>query len=149
MIHVSRLLIVDDEPDVLNILSEMATSFLHHVVVETADSAVEALERIKAARYDVVLSDLMMPGMTGVELAVHIRAISPCTPIVIMSGAPDLSDRVRGHDIFGFITKPIHHQALIHVLSQAMTFGRAQSPYPERSANRVLALYPNCWRHRD
>ena len=127
----------------------MATAFLHHVVVDTEDSAVAALERIKTTRYDVVLSDLMMPGMTGVELAVRIRAISPCTPIVIMRGVPDVTERVRGHDVFAFIAKPIHHQALIHVLSQAMAFGRAHSPYPERSASRIVALYPNCWRHGD
>jgi DNA-binding NtrC family response regulator len=149
MIRISRLLIVDDEPDVLEILSQMATYFLHHVVVETADSAFAALERIKTTHYDVVLSDLMMPGMSGVDLAGHMRAISPGTPIIIMSGAPDLSDRIRGSDVFGSISKPIHRQALIHIVSQAMAYGRAQDPFPEQPANRALALYPNCWRHRD
>jgi two-component system copper resistance phosphate regulon response regulator CusR len=149
MMRIARLLIVDDEPDVLDILSQLATAFLHHVLVETADSAFSALERIKATRYDVVLSDLLMPGMSGVDLAEHIRTISPCTPVIIMSGAPDLSDRVRGHDIFGFIAKPIHHQALIRVVSQAMAFGRAHDPFPDQPVQRVLALYPNCWRHGD
>ena len=149
MIRIARLLIVDDEPDVLDILSQMATAFLRHVLVETADSAFAALERIKTTRYDVVLSDLLMPGMSGVDLAEHIRTISPCTPVIIMSGAPDLADRVRGHDVFGFIAKPIHHQALIRVVSQAMAFGRAHDPFPDQPVNRVLALYPNCWRHGD
>ena len=94
MLASPRLLIVDDDPMLLRLLSLLVTSQLEQVLVDTADSPFLALDRVKANAYDVVISDVRMPGMNGIDLASRIGEISPSTAIVLISGALDHSDRV-------------------------------------------------------
>ena len=94
MPRISRLLIVDDDPLVLDLLSRLATSRLEQVLVETVDSPYLALERMKTKEYDVIISDVRMPGMNGLDLASRIGTTSPCTSIVLISAALDHSDQV-------------------------------------------------------
>lgn len=80
-----RVLIVDDECIVLTICSNMLINLDFRV--DVASSGNEALEYLKKHRYDLVLSDLIMPEMDGVELAGRIRQLAKNTKIVIMTGA--------------------------------------------------------------
>jgi len=82
-----NILVVDDQP----ILCEMFTEYLRHDWhnVDTAFSGEEALERFKSANFDLVITDLAMPGMTGEQLAAAIKAITPEVPIVLLTGFND------------------------------------------------------------
>ncbi len=79
-----NILVVDDQP----VLCEMFTEYLRHDWhnVETACDGQDALEKFRSATFDLVITDLAMPGMTGEQLAAAIKAISPATPVVLLTG---------------------------------------------------------------
>src|SRR5690349_17491222 len=82
---VARILVVDDDPILLHALAETISRRLH-AVVDSATSASTALERLRGARYDVVLSDVKMPEMNGLRLLQEIEKIAPHVPVVLMTG---------------------------------------------------------------
>jgi CheY-like chemotaxis protein len=81
--EMTKILVVDDEPANLKILRYI----LDHEGYETAGAkdGVEALELLAESRFDLVLSDVKMPRLSGVALARHLRSNMPVTPIVLMS----------------------------------------------------------------
>jgi CheY-like chemotaxis protein len=84
------VLLVDDDPMVLAGTSAMLEDLDHRVVVAT--SAAEALEVLRSdAPLDLVITDHAMPGMTGVELARHIRDIRPGLPIILATGYAEVT----------------------------------------------------------
>lgn len=76
-----RILIVDDDEMLLNLLSSMIT--LMGFEVDTAGSGDEAINQFTEKPFDIVLTDLNMPGMDGWSLARHIKCLSPDTPVVL------------------------------------------------------------------
>lgn len=126
MLHISRVLIVDDDPIVLTLLSQLATCHLEQVLVETTDSPYMALDRIKINAYDVVISDVRMPGMNGLDLASRIGTISPSTSIVLISGALDRSDQVWSCDILAYLERPIDRDLFIRTVAHAIEKGHPQ-----------------------
>jgi signal transduction histidine kinase len=87
-----RVLIVDDEPDVGRSLARLLEGHGHDVVV--AQNAEAALRAFEARSYDVVLTDVVMPGMGGVALVRSLRALNPAAAVIAMSGqGGDLSEQ--------------------------------------------------------
>jgi CheY-like chemotaxis protein len=81
-----RILVVDDEPAV-GLSIKFALEGAGHFV-EIVNSGQEALRKFEVEKYDVVLTDFMMAGMTGVQLAERIKWRSPAQPIILFSGFP-------------------------------------------------------------
>src|SRR6266566_939443 len=82
----SHVLLVDDDPALLQALPETLRLRMSEVTVETADSAPAALDRIAARDYDAIVTDIKMPGMDGLALLAEIRGRRPDTPILIITG---------------------------------------------------------------
>jgi CheY-like chemotaxis protein len=80
------ILIVDDEEPIRTLFSEILTELYTCRFAKTVE---EAMERLKAESYDVVITDISMPGMSGLELLGHIRQTQPDTPVIVMSGIND------------------------------------------------------------
>ncbi len=103
-----RVLLVDDEPGLLAGMVRSLRS--EHFELATANSGAEALELLRnRGPYAVIVSDLKMPCMDGVELLGRTRTVSPDTIRVLFTGAPDLAraiDAVNEGAIFRFMTKP-------------------------------------------
>ena len=95
MEHVARLLVVDDEAPVRRMLLDVFRSFGHDVVV--AASGDEALRLFAEGDYDVVVTDLLMPGMSGWEVIARLRRAAPRVPVILLTGsAPDVdAEQVR------------------------------------------------------
>src|SRR5688572_21894517 len=108
-----KILVVDDVPMNVRLLQDVLTVKNYDVV--TASSGLEALERIRSEKPDLVLLDVMMPGMTGYEVCQVIRADAAIRmlPVVLVT-ALDPSERIKGLDAGAddFLTKPINQQEL-------------------------------------
>ena len=81
-----RIMVVDDDPALLEALPETLRLRMNGVTVDTADSAAAALDRIASQNYDAIVTDIKMPGMDGLALLSEIRARRPDTPILIITG---------------------------------------------------------------
>ena len=82
----ARVLIVDDDNNVRDTLYELLAA---EYACQTAETAEKACARLEADTYDVVLTDISMPGLSGVELLGHIREKYRETPVIIISGIGD------------------------------------------------------------
>lgn len=108
----ARLLIVDDEPDMLAILREWFACFGAHT--QTAANGFEAVRHIKAQPCDLVITDLMMPGLNGLQLLGIIKELDPTIEVIILTGEGTLEDAVialRGGNAFDFFQKPLRSLA--------------------------------------
>src|SRR3989441_3678614 len=134
----ARVLIVDDDPALLQALPQGLQLRMAGVTVETADSAAVALDRIAARDYDAIVTDIKMPGMDGLTLLAEIRARQPDTPILIITGHGeyDLSVRALRGGAYDFIQKPIDRDHFVALLYRAI---RAHA-LNRRGRDRQLAL---------
>ena len=101
----SKILIVDDDDAIRDTLYELLSE---EYVCQTAETAEKAWARLEADSYDVVLTDISMPGLSGLELLGHIRQKYADTPVIIISGIGD-QEHARGLiklGAFDFLLKP-------------------------------------------
>jgi PAS domain S-box-containing protein len=123
-----RILFVDDEPMLVEIACRSLTWLGYRVTPMT--SSLEALERFKAAPddFDVVVTDLTMPKMTGDELAAAIRTIRPDMPIILCSGYSERVRSAKAGGIDAFTFKPVATSALSRLIRKVMQDRSAQIP---------------------
>jgi CheY-like chemotaxis protein len=112
------ILVVDDE----RVLADTTAAVLRGAGYDakTAYDGYDALEIIKTFHPDLVLTDIMMPAMNGLELAITIRKTYPRTRVVLFSGQAGIADmledsRTRGYE-FPLLAKPVHPSQLIEKL---------------------------------
>ena len=101
-----RILVVDDEPVVSSMLCDVLATAGY--VVASAASGAEALDLVPIFNPSVVLLDLTMPGMSGMEVLQHLRREYPRSPVVILSGNQDAEIKRRALEAgaFDYLTKP-------------------------------------------
>jgi adenylate cyclase len=116
-----QVLLVDDEPQVLQALQRAVLRNGCEVI--TASSGVDAFAVLGRQPIDVVVSDFMMPGMTGIELFARMRAEHPDITRVMLTGASDSEVALRALEqgaIFRFLNKPWDADALRAALCEAI-----------------------------
>ncbi len=118
------LLIVDDDPVILEIVSAFLKRSLADVTIETTDSPKTALHRATSNQYSAVVTDVTMPGMGGLELAAKIHETRPDTPIVFMSGTAHGLDKCRSQ-AFACLHKPFDIETFVSTVRSAV----ASYPY--------------------
>ncbi|HEX8266392.1 MAG TPA: HD domain-containing phosphohydrolase [Pyrinomonadaceae bacterium] len=101
----NRILIVDDEPEIRKLLSDFLGDSYECL---QADSAESALAEIKRQNFAVVVSDICLPGMTGLEMIPQIAAQSPETRVIVISGQQTVEDAINAlrAGAFDYILKP-------------------------------------------
>ena len=112
-----RLLVIDDEIDLLNTIVEVLK--LKFEKVEMASSGKEALAMLENADFDVVLTDLGMPEMSGWEVAKNVKASSPSTKIIVVTGwGMYAEEELINHEAYvdAILTKPYDLQHLINII---------------------------------
>jgi CheY-like chemotaxis protein len=120
-----RLLVVDDEPGVCDAVKLLLEFDGHHV--ETARSAKEALALFEVRKFDVVITDLMMPQMNGDELAKRIKALDPRQPVVMITARMELLESKPAAGIDCLVSKPFLLAQLREALAK-VTAGDQQNP---------------------
>jgi len=102
-----HILIVDDEPLVRRSLSELLT--LSGYAVTTAGNGKEAIDVLKNYHADIIITDIKMPQMDGVQLLKELKTTSPGTPVIMVTGYGSIDNAVEAmkHGAYDYITKPI------------------------------------------
>ncbi|MFN2456179.1 MAG: HD domain-containing phosphohydrolase [Pyrinomonadaceae bacterium] len=146
-----RVLVVDDEPEIRDVLYELLSDDYD---CSTAASAEEALEQFRTGKVDLVISDIMMSGMSGLEMVPHVHAHSPDTVVVMISGVQTIESAIRTLRVgaFDYIMKPFdlrqvqaavrraleHHQLL---RDKRLYESHLQELVEQRTAQLDLALH--------
>jgi PAS domain S-box-containing protein len=116
------VLIVDDDPALLEALPEALRLRMSELLVETCDSAPNALAKIAVADYDAIVTDIKMPGMDGLALLDEIRKVRPETPTLLITGhgEHDLAIQALRRGAYDYIQKPIDREYFTVSLSRAI-----------------------------
>ncbi|MEW6101866.1 MAG: response regulator [Candidatus Omnitrophota bacterium] len=113
----TRILVVDDEPDVGDFLKRYLS--LRSFKVETAFSAEQALKLLEKENVDIILLDLIMHGMSGMEAAKIIREKFPSVKIIVITGCPSEAENLKAQvRLDGIFIKPVGIQELYIKLTQ-------------------------------
>ena len=121
-----NLLIVDDEPDMLTLLKRSLEPELD-CQVDTASSGEAALEMLRATDYDLVLADIKMPGISGLEVLERVKADRGEEVTVVMMtayGHIEMAVEAMKRGAYDFVTKPFDHDALVMRLEKAFERSR-------------------------
>jgi two-component system OmpR family response regulator len=112
----ARVLVVDDEPTVREVLAVHLATLGH--AADTAEDGARALDLARRTRPDVVLIDIMMPGMNGIETLRRLRALLPKAGFVMISGADDQNLAIRALELgaFDYLRKPFDLDYLERIL---------------------------------
>lgn len=116
----ARLLLVDDDPGLLKLLGMRLASEGYSVV--TAESGPEALRTLSRDKVDLVVSDLRMDEMDGLQLFSEIQKVQPGMPVIILTAHGSIPDAVAAtqQGVFSFLTKPVDKDALYKAIDDAL-----------------------------
>jgi signal transduction histidine kinase len=118
------ILVVDDDSIVRNFISMLLNK--HGYSVIACESGKDALDKLQDNEVDAVLTDIVMPGVSGTEILEKIRNTTPDVPVILMTGYADLDTAVDAikKGVFDFIVKPYKPEQLIHSLEKALKYKR-------------------------
>jgi CheY-like chemotaxis protein len=116
-----RVLVVDDEPHVRELLRDFLTG-VGHEVVKSASGA-EALEAVPTFEPDVIIVDMLMPGLSGADVLHALRMNGFTMPVILVSGTP----RRAGEGFFRVLTKPFNLETVAATVAAAITHRRGAS----------------------
>jgi len=114
-----RILIVDDEREITEILADLLAADYD---CSTAGSAEEALARLHANEFELVISDITMPGMSGLEMIPHVKTLSPNTVVVMISGMQTVESAIGALRLgaFDYLMKPFDLRQVEAVVKRAL-----------------------------
>lgn len=118
-----KILIIDDESLILENLQDIFEFEKWKVAI--AGSAKEAIEKIPDFNPAVIISDINMPGMSGLELLALLNSQNSLIPVILLSGYRDIEKMQKAweNNVFDFLDKPYEEEKLISVVNSAYEFG--------------------------
>ena len=133
-----RILAVNDDASILELVSDVLTE--RDMEVRTASSGEEALELLEREPFDLILLDIMLGGVSGLEVCRRVRDRVSC-PILFLSAKDDVKDIVKGLGLGAddYVTKPFALEELVARV-QAHLRARARSQAPQREGQAVLQI---------
>ena len=136
----ARLLLVDDDKSLLRLLTIRLEGEGYQVTAVEDGQA--ALRKIRSDDYDVVLSDLRMPGLDGLSLFEEIMGVRKDIPVILMTAHGTISDAVAAtqRGVFGFLPKPVDHDELRKLLQKALS--QSLSVQPEEWCKDIITRAP-------
>jgi signal transduction histidine kinase len=120
------ILVVDDDPGILDLVQEILSPSYQ---VTTASTVKEAQEHLRGHIYDLVLTDMVMPAVGGMELLKYLRLHHFDVPVIVFTGYANFQDAINAVKLgaFDYLTKPIQIEILQHAISRALEFRRLYS----------------------
>ena len=116
----NSILVVEDEEKILRLL-EIELEYEGYEVGKAMDG-IQALERYRSQKWDLILLDVMLPGISGIELLRRIRAHDVNTPVILLTAKSSVEDKVSGLDLGAndYITKPFQIEELLARIRAAL-----------------------------
>jgi len=109
--NMDRILVIDDEPMLLDLLKACLED---KYIVDTAGDGIAGLKKIEVQKYDLIITDIKMPGLSGHQILDYVKSIKHCTtPVIGISGTPWL---FRNSPFDAVLTKPFASQQLLDVV---------------------------------
>jgi DNA-binding NtrC family response regulator len=114
-----RLLLVDDEKDFVQLMTERLT--MRGYDVTTCLSGEEALGTVKGYNFDVVILDVMMPGIDGIATLREIKAMKPLTEVILLTGHSAVNTAIEGMKLgaYDYLEKPCETEDLVSKINNA------------------------------
>ena len=115
----ARVLIVDDEPEITAILTDL---FSGEYDCDSAASAEEAIATLKSRQFELVVSDITMPGMSGLDMIPHVKQLSPNSVVVMISGMQTVESAIGALRLgaFDYVMKPFDLRQVEAVVKRAL-----------------------------
>jgi len=125
-----RILFVDDEPALGDVAQKMMQRLGYRAVVFQSSEAALAAFCKEFGTYDALVTDLTMPGMTGIELARYVLALHPGFPIILASGSSGslTANEVREMGLRDLVSKPVDYETLARILARVLQRRRSERP---------------------
>jgi DNA-binding NtrC family response regulator len=122
-----KILIIDDEPDMLKLLSMILREKTLYEVT-TTNNPVEAIELVKRGGFDLVISDLKMPGFDGIEIIDAVKRVDEDIPVIIITayGTLESASEAMQKGGFDFITKPFRKEQILFTIDKALKWLKVQ-----------------------
>ena len=123
----ARILVIDDEVDMLTLLRMIIEDNTHYDV-ETTNSPTEAIKLLKEEDFDLVITDLKMPGIDGLELFEEFRDIKPDIPVIIITayGSPEIASEALERGVTDFITKPFRKDSILFTMKRVLELAQVR-----------------------
>jgi DNA-binding NtrC family response regulator len=117
----AKILIVDDEPDMLRLLSMILRDKTSYQIT-TTNNPIEARELVKQGGFDLVLSDLKMPGLDGIEIIDAVKKVDEDIPVIIITAfaSVESASEAMQKGGFDFITKPFRKEQILFTIDKAL-----------------------------
>ena len=127
----AHLLLVDDDPNTLASLSRAFRMAGHEVTV--CDNATRAVETLRSEAFDLVFSDVVMPGKTGLDLLEEMKSLGIKTPVIMISGQANIEMAVRATKLgaLDFLEKPLSTDKLLLTIENALRITRLENENQE------------------
>ncbi len=108
----NHILIVDDDDKIRNLLKDYLTE--NHYIISTAEDAIQAKERLKIIKFDMIILDVMMPGQDGYDLTKEIKKDSKI-PIILLTAKGEVENRIKGLELGAddYLGKPFEPKELL------------------------------------
>ncbi|RJQ46950.1 MAG: response regulator [Nitrospiraceae bacterium] len=136
----NSILVVDDDPYVLEAVSNLLREYGFEVIA--CKSGEEAISRLLGSNVSLVLTDIKMPGISGIELLAKIHDIKPQMPVILMTGYAELEMAINAvkKGAFDFVTKPYNPEYILHTIEKAKRYTellRLEEDYKHRLEETV------------
>jgi DNA-binding NtrC family response regulator len=120
-----RILAVDDEVHMLKLLERIVTEKTPYRIV-TTNSPLEALRRLEAESFDLIITDLKMPGVDGIDILRAVKEKGRSEEVIILTAFGSLESAIEAlsNDVFDYVTKPFKKEQILFSVEKAMRWQR-------------------------
>ncbi len=122
-----KILVIDDEKDMLVLITRILSGKTPHAI-DTTDDPLRVPDLLKKNRYDVILTDLKMPQLNGIEVLEMVKEHDASTAVIIMTAYGTIESAIEAtrKGAFDYITKPFRKERILHVVDQALKWRHMQ-----------------------
>jgi DNA-binding NtrC family response regulator len=133
------ILAVDDEPHMLRLLERIITEKTRYRI-KTVNNSLEVPEILEQGQFDLIITDLKMPGMDGIDILKHVRENNRSEEVIIMTAFGSLESAIEAlqQGVFDYITKPFKKEQIIFTVDRALRWQAIR-----KEANRLGRIFDN------